>query len=612
MEGLSEWGFMWIKLLFCILLFPLPVFALDAPTVTATAKSYNQINLTWAAVSNPGYGYKVEIQSDGDSRYSTWTDYTALLKNGFGYLPYWVTEGHYLDRADSTGTTSGACLDHSATCGSHAQFMVFGLKYSTAYNFRVRSYGKDDNGSPGYSSYSSTASATTATPSTIRHVKAGVAGGNGTSEAQAWDNISDANGVSAGTLVIIHTGTYSGDSINTSNSGEQASRIVYQVDPGETATVTASNTILTLDTDYVTVDGFTMTDASGTASEVILMEGNRNIIANTTLDGPSPSNDGYGPYIMGNNNVFENNYWKEYGAMDGTGGSIIAIFGDYNIVSNCHHEKGGHDTAIVRGDRNMLVNTLFDGGWGIGIELQGTGAYEAQYNLVEGSILASSAMAGSPYVAEYKPVLEISADHNTVRRNIIRSGRDHGVEISSVNQVSNYNLVYNNVIYDNTQGGIWYMNGSNQSNVIANNIIYANAESFSYNCGYDTVCLRNTRTGATFHHNQLLWKSGATENTTRATILDTDASTCRTLAQWEAAEPTIAYNNVTTTPSFIDEGNFDFHLKSTSGLIAGGTSITDSYWGTTGEDDIGSFLYFASTASVPTATGCTLSGASLY
>ena len=44
------------------------------PVVTATAKGPNQINLKWAAVPNPGYGYIVEIQSSADSRHSSFTE----------------------------------------------------------------------------------------------------------------------------------------------------------------------------------------------------------------------------------------------------------------------------------------------------------------------------------------------------------------------------------------------------------------------------------------------------------------------------------------------------------------------------------------------------------
>lgn len=575
-------------------------FALDAPTVSATAKGPNQINLSWSGVANPGYGYKVEIQSSGDSRYSSWTDYTATLKNGFGYLPYWVTEGHYLDRSDGSGTTSSTCITPSTACGTRAQLMVFGLKYGTTYNFRVRSYGKNDAGVASYSSYSTTASATTTTPSVIRHVKQGGTG-DGTSEANAWGSLGSANGVAAGTLVIVHGGTLSATTLNPSNNGTQASRIVYQADPGESVILTApSGTMINIARSYIVVDGFTMQDPNGTSDSIVSVGGNRNSIANTTLDGPAPTYSGYTPWIAGSYNVFENNYWREYGTMDGSNGSIMNILGNYNVISNDHHEKGGHDGFVTRGDWNFVANTLFDGGWGMGFELLYSGSDRANFNLVEGCVIANVAKAGSPYVAGYKPALEISADYNVVRRNVLKLGRDHGMEINSGSQYANYNLVYNNVIYKFDQGGLWYMTGAIDHNTFANNIVYSNAENFTYGCNHTQIMLRNTRTGSVHHHNLFLAKWGGVEYPLSQVIYDESTSACRSLAQQEAVEPTLFYSNYTVTPNFINESDNEFHLKSVSGLIGIGIAITDDYWGTTGETDIGAYKYYSDSSSVVT------------
>src|ERR1044072_5379900 len=126
---------------------------LGVPAITATPKGPNQINLTWPAVSNPGYGYLVEIQSAEDSRYPAWTElqpiptasgYTCdktIVFNGatcnisdpsgihvynppHNGIPYWVTDKTYFDPQDE----------------SPAQFITAGLKPNTAYSFRVRTY----------------------------------------------------------------------------------------------------------------------------------------------------------------------------------------------------------------------------------------------------------------------------------------------------------------------------------------------------------------------------------------------------------------------------------------------------------------------------------------
>ena len=116
--------------------------------IAAHVKGPDQINLTWAAVTDPGYGYLVEIQSPGDSRFTAWTELEPIPRAG-GYtcdssivargarcnisdptgtqvynppnrgIPYWVTEAQYADPQDGTA----------------AQFIAWGLKPHTTYSF---------------------------------------------------------------------------------------------------------------------------------------------------------------------------------------------------------------------------------------------------------------------------------------------------------------------------------------------------------------------------------------------------------------------------------------------------------------------------------------------
>ena len=145
---------------------------LGTPVVTAVAKGPDQINLTWPALANAGYGYLVEIQSSGDSRYASWTE-LAPIRRAAGFtcdigvvyrgsrcsssdpngayvynpptngLPYWVTEPQYIDPQDH----------------SPAQFIACGLKPGVAYQFRVRTYSR--NRDILYGSYSPPAGAVT-------------------------------------------------------------------------------------------------------------------------------------------------------------------------------------------------------------------------------------------------------------------------------------------------------------------------------------------------------------------------------------------------------------------------------------------------------------------
>src|SRR5271169_2788188 len=58
--------------------------ALGVPAIAAVVKGPDQINLVWAAIFSPGYGYLVEIQSTGDSRYSAWQEMKPIPTAG-GY-----------------------------------------------------------------------------------------------------------------------------------------------------------------------------------------------------------------------------------------------------------------------------------------------------------------------------------------------------------------------------------------------------------------------------------------------------------------------------------------------------------------------------------------------
>src|SRR4051794_36877214 len=98
----------------------------QTPLIAAHTKGPDQINLTWSAVPDAGYGYLVEVQSASDARYTSWTplqpiptasgyicDSTVIFRNGrcntsdpagaqvynppIPGVPYWVTDVNYID-----------------------------------------------------------------------------------------------------------------------------------------------------------------------------------------------------------------------------------------------------------------------------------------------------------------------------------------------------------------------------------------------------------------------------------------------------------------------------------------------------------------------------------
>jgi parallel beta-helix repeat protein len=573
--------------------------ALDTPVITAIAKGPNQINLTWSAVTNPGWGYKVEIQSDNDSRYSSWTE-LPITRNGRNYLPYWVTENHYTDITDGSGTSMG----------SVAQFQMYGLKHGTTYNFRVRCYAKTDAGVEVYGSYSNTATATTTTPSTIRYVTPGGAGlKNGTSWENAWPKISSANNVSAGTLILVRSGNYTNDHFYPTNSGTQTNRIILQAEPVSGTTVTITSTdkpqTIVLRTNYVVVDGINIDDS--TAEYKVYITGSRNAIVNMDIDVNQQASD-CGPYITGIYNLVHYCYFHDSPKQDDT--YVLVIYnGGYNVVQYSHGSRGGHDTTLVIGAAkyNQIKNNLYDGGYGMGIEIITT---VAGYNLVEGNVIKN---AGKNQTYYFKPGIEISSSYNTVRRNIIQDGGNTssqsllagGIELSQMGGyvAASNNLIYNNVIVHNAGYGI-YGSGTAQNNIIANNIFYDNGDPIIGN-GPDqpsadiSIMLYGNYSGTVYKNNLILYRNWSTglEDPNHGLINKDWESTSRTLAYAHTYYSPYFQNNFgSITPDFIDYANRELHLKSTSGLIDAGIPVKDNTWGTIGfsgsAPDIGAFEYW--------------------
>jgi hypothetical protein len=594
--------------------------ALDAPVITATAKGPNQINLRWSAVANPGWGYKVEIQSNGDSRYTNWTELSwqsATPQNttmgNLTYLPYWVTEGHYLDVTDGSGTASGSCTAASTACGTVAQAQIYGLNYGTTYNLRVRTWSKLDTGTVVYSSYSNTANSTTTTPSSIRYVRVGGAGlRDGTSWANAWANISDANGVAAGTLVLIEGGNYASDNIDPNNSGTQANRTVYQAYQGQTVNITSPTggaVAVTLNTSYIVVDGINTTYTGNCAYYRYHVTGSRNAIVN--FEASATGCPLWATVLIEENyNLIHNYYVHDTGTNVTDNGSNMEVYGSYNhnIIQLGISIRGSHDTmSFINGATyNQLRNSRHGGGWGHGITLVNYPG-NTRYNLVEGNTMYDICANISPNWTGigFKNGIQIPANNNTIRRNVIYGGssnticKGQGIEGDYQNGGGSYNLVYNNTIYNNGGLSLVFWAGQNNS-IVANNIFYNNGtamagETYLVSLGGTFVWADNNTN--IFRYNYIIQNS----NPNYASIMPNVwvDGVALTLQGTQTQYSSIFYGNTSTiSPDFIDITNNDVHLKSTSGAIDIGQQVTDTTWGTItyrgSAPDIGAYEYCGS------------------
>jgi hypothetical protein len=575
--------------------------ALDVPTITATAKGPNQINLTWAAVTNPGWGYEVWIQSDNDSRYSSYTKLT--WQNGATYLPYWVTESNYTDPSSYTGSGS--------LWGPACQLPVFGLKNNTTYSFKVRTYGKNDSGVDTYSSYSSVSSATTRNY-TIKYVRTDgndANTGNTDTSGGAWRHISyAATQAEAGTLVLVHGGTYASDHLVSAASGTTGvdTRIVFQAYYGEIPNITNQDTAIAIDIkhNYVIIDGLKISTTGNDNYNVMFDGASRSVMTNMEYDGNQISPQ-WGPGIAYSStyNLIHNVYFHDVDIYTTESGSTLGIASTshYNTIQFSHFTRGSHDTGVINlgCTYNRWLNNLHDGGWGIGLEDFG------DYNFVEGSIMKDMSIAyGSG--GDDNPGIELASTYSTYRRNIVKNGSwlsssvtPHGFELSRAGHGVDHCLIYNNVIYHMEGAGVSITSaGPLTNNIIRNNIMYNIG-------GLDPAMLPNTivfygssdYSGTVVSYNDILYTSGGIEYPNQGVILFVPDGSAHSVASANMQHPTYFSNNITVTPDFIDLSSEEFHIKSTSGLIDAGQVVSDSTWGTIGETDIGAFRYFSSQLS---------------
>lgn len=581
-----------------------PAWGLDAPSITATAKGPNQINLTWAPVADPGYGYRIEIQSNGDSRYLSWTSLT--FRNGRNYLPYWVTEDHYRDPLDATSGDGTAC-----------QYPVYGLKNNTTYNFRVRSYAKNDGGADTYSNYSATATATTSNYN-VRYVSTtGSDSNNGQSTSSPWRHIYYAcRQAVPGTVVYIMGGNYADDYVYITQNGTPTAKIVIQTHPGDSVAITGGDYnghTGYITGSYVVIDGIKANYGQNNGENWIIT-GTRNAIVD--CDFGSVPNAGYATLVKvtGTYNLIHNNYLHDSGsgANGNQSGTVCTLFGNSanrNVVQYNRLSRGAHDTGLVKNGAsyNKWLNNLHDGGWGLGWECVSDSIAACQYNLFEGNEVAGVQQAGNGTV--YKPGIEISGNYNTVRRNVIHSGYSHGIEVSYISGYGAHsNLIYNNTIYKNGGAGIaFFSGGSIAGNVVANNIFYYNGLRNPYdNAAIEVFSYPSTTISV--KNNLILYKSSSgAENPAYACIDWGATGTPRTVAYANSNLSGFS-GNITDTPGFINETGSDFHLKSSSKAINAGVVVTDNTWGTIAyrgaAPDLGAFEYSeAGTASgtVPSA-----------
>ena len=585
-----------------------------APSLTATAKGPDQINLTWPPVRDSFYGFLVEIRSSGDSRYGSWTE-LAPLPQAAGYtcdpgvvlrggrcnisdpsgrhvynppnngVPYWVTDPTYIDPQDDTP----------------AQFIAWGLKPGTSYSFRIRTY--SGAAKLTYGAYSNDASATTeGYPARYVSTKGNDANdGTASDTNHAWRTLAHASAaISCGQVLIAGGGEYANDAVTMPQNCAAEKKAVVMAAPGETAAITsmpAANAWhpILLKGSHIVIDGLTVTAPMPANEYDVKIDGSYNAILNLDAHPQVVPALHCGLYIAGSHNLVYRSALHDFGSPDnsqnpgGNGGVVLTLEGDdanYNIIWSNHLTRGGRDVSLAKKGPadNRWLNNVLDGGWGMAIEVLG-----ADHNLIEGNIVKS---AGS-LVTFLKPGMEISAAYTTVRRNLVIGGSSWAIEQSAQDASAANNLIYNNTFYA-PKGCILQSRGGGPGqydhDIFANNICHKFTATAT-----DIWNVNGTNAIA---HNLFLFAGGAGDADPNHPIIiwnhaaGAQFDSPRTLAHADASwrPPFFGNKGLDIDPAFVSEADFDLHLSARSPLNGAGMLVADKDWGTAeGAVDLGAF-----------------------
>ena len=594
-----------------------------APTIAATSKGPDQINLTWAAALVPCYGYLIEIQSAGDSRYLSFTQWQPIPISFGGSsdptcswcvntliildtLPTWIVESQYIDPQDGTA----------------AQAIISGLIPNTSYSFRVRTY--QGYAAAVYSSYSSTATATTSNY-TLRYVNGatGNDSNNGTnSTTLAWATINHGcAAVGAGTALIVIGDNYAQDYCQITHSGTNATnKVVVMANPGDIVTITSTPSGqgipgIWLTHNFNVIDKINFAAAVNTDNSVFVT-GSNDAIFGGNIDN---QNIGQGMEVTGNSNLLQGMYVHDVGVQGVDNGECLYVEGvgsvgpNHNIIQLNHLTRCSHgyiadlnQTSTTANAYNQTMNNDLDGGWGNGVEVLAGDSSHAHPNhaLVEGNILAF--MWQNATHADIKEPLEDEGINDTFRRNISFDSRTNALELNAFRGNTQNNLHYNNTFYRvglnenpacaftcgwcmwwgiplNSMGG--YTGGVYDNN-ICTSVERQGVLLYWYTAG-------TFETDITLSHNDFIWYNSGTYQTGPATTMaaSPDGNNYHTIPYMDInfSPPFASNTNLIADPVFVNPSGYDLHLQTTSPLVGAGISIMDTTWGTISNTNLGAF-----------------------
>jgi parallel beta-helix repeat protein len=415
-------------------------------------------------------------------------------------------------------------------------------------------------------------------PSTYYVAPTGNDSNAGTSTAPFLTIQQGANTVQAGDTVVVRAGNYAGFIMgwNTPTAGTATKPITFEADPNASpgsVVINARNvdTAVGIDLepgcDYITLQGFTITNGNGSITkEGIKATGSHDSILNNTVTG------------VGGQGIFANNAPNAVI----TGNTVTGTVGT-NTIGHGIYITGDTDNAVVAN------NVIHDNGY-IGIHINGSGG---TVGVLTGAL---------------------------IKNNLIYNNGQNGINADGL-QTS---TIVDNLIYGYQSYGIVLFQGDSldgsKNNIIVNNTIVGTATGSGA-----ALRIENGATGNTVLNNVLLGKDGnalrisndsmpglvSDYNAVSNSYQSEDTGSTESLAQWQSATGQDKHSFTSTAAALFNNPNSnDYHLKAGSPAIDVGTATDAPATDLDGNPrpqgngyDIGSYEYPSGTSSAATHLG---------